>query len=145
MPTFPAAGPSRSASFCRCSTSTSTAYRAGVGLWDYAITLANFAMLALSIAPCRNEQFWIDLVDGRTADDSASSKSPERLPRRIVCWLRLDEEVRVGERLGMIKFGSRTQISLPIELVRESLVPHLGDTVHGGSTILLRLKDAPAV
>jgi len=61
------------------------------------------------------------------------------IARRIVCWLKLNEEVRTGERLGMIKFGSRTEVSVPVELVQEALV-RVGDTVHGGSTVLLRLK-----
>jgi phosphatidylserine decarboxylase len=60
--------------------------------------------------------------------------------RCIVCWLRPDEEVRAGRRPGMIKFGSRTEVSVPAELVQEARVK-VGDTVQGGSTILLRLKN----
>jgi hypothetical protein len=41
----------------------------------------------------------------------------------------------------MIKFGSRTEILVPGEAVAETLVK-VGDTVKGGSTILLRLRSS---
>jgi phosphatidylserine decarboxylase len=89
----------------------------------------------------RNEQFWIDLIDAQTGGLVRVKQIAGAIARRIVCWLRLDEEVRAGERLGMIKFGSRTEVSVPAELVQEALVK-VGDTVHGGSSLLLRLKNA---
>ncbi|HTU18160.1 MAG TPA: phosphatidylserine decarboxylase [Gemmataceae bacterium] len=88
----------------------------------------------------RNEQFWIDLTDAHTGGLVRVKQIAGAIARRIVCWLRPDEEVQAGERLGMIKFGSRTEVSVPAELVQEALVK-VGDTVHGGSTILLRLKN----
>ncbi|MHB1426418.1 MAG: phosphatidylserine decarboxylase [Gemmataceae bacterium] len=88
----------------------------------------------------RNEQFWIDLADARTGGLVRVKQIAGAIARRIVCWLRPDEEVRAGERLGMIKFGSRTEVSVPAELVHEVLV-QVGDRVHGGNTILLRLKN----
>jgi phosphatidylserine decarboxylase len=88
----------------------------------------------------RNEQFWIDLTDARTGGLIRIKQIAGAIARRIVCWLKPEEDVRAGERLGMIKFGSRTEISLPRELVQEALVK-VGDTVHGGNTILLRLKN----
>jgi len=56
-----------------------------------------------------------------------------------VCWLRPDETVRAGERFGMIKFGSRTEVYVPVGAVAETLVK-VGDAVKGGSTILLRMR-----
>lgn len=88
----------------------------------------------------RNEQFWIDLTDGPTSGLVRIKQIAGAIARRIVCWLKPDEEVRAGERLGMIKFGSRTEISVPVDMVRETLV-QVGDTVRGGSTILLRVKN----
>jgi phosphatidylserine decarboxylase len=87
----------------------------------------------------RNEQFWIDLADSRSGGLVRVKQIAGAIARRIVCWLKPDEEVRAGERLGMIKFGSRTEVSMPVDRVQEALVK-VGDTVHGGSTILLRLK-----
>ena len=88
----------------------------------------------------RNEQFWIDLTDGQTGGLVRIKQIAGAIARRIVCWLKPEEEVRAGDRLGMIKFGSRTEVSVPAELVQEALV-QVGDTVHGGSTILLRVKN----
>ncbi len=56
--------------------------------------------------------------------------------RRIVGWAEVGDELTKGERFGMIRFGSRTEIYLPLEAkitVRE------GDKVRGGATILARL------
>ena len=59
------------------------------------------------------------------------------LARRIVCWKQKGERVKCGERFGMIKFGSRTDVLLPphVEvMVRE------GMRVRGGVTIVGRVK-----
>jgi phosphatidylserine decarboxylase len=88
----------------------------------------------------RNEQFWIDLTDGQTGGLVRIKQIAGAIARRIVCWLKPDEDVRAGDRLGMIKFGSRTELSLPVEVVQDVLVK-VGDTVHGGSTLLLRMKN----
>lgn len=58
------------------------------------------------------------------------------LARRIICWKRAGDELALGERFGLIKFSSRTDLILPpgIEIiVRE------GTRVRGGSTIIGRI------
>jgi phosphatidylserine decarboxylase len=84
----------------------------------------------------RNEQLWIDLEEpgGRLVRVKQISGA---IARRIVCWLKLGEEVRAGERFGMIKFGSRTEVLIPPGEKVEVLV-QVGDKVRGGSTVLLR-------
>ena len=59
------------------------------------------------------------------------------LARRIVCWKREGERVECGERFGMIKFGSRTDVLLPCDV--EILVSR-GMHVRGGTTIIGRIK-----
>jgi phosphatidylserine decarboxylase len=88
----------------------------------------------------RNEQFWIDLEDASTGIPLRVKQVAGAIARRIVCWLRPGEEVHAGDRLGMIKFGSRTDLLLPVEAVGEVLV-RVGDKVKGGSTVLLRLSE----
>jgi phosphatidylserine decarboxylase len=59
------------------------------------------------------------------------------LARRIICWKRAGERVSLGERFGLIKFSSRTDILLPSQvevLVRE------GVRVRGGVTIIGRIR-----
>jgi phosphatidylserine decarboxylase len=53
------------------------------------------------------------------------------LARRIVCWKTKGEAVGIGERFGMIRFGSRTDLALtaPIELlVKEGMRVRAGET-----------------
>jgi phosphatidylserine decarboxylase len=89
----------------------------------------------------RNEQLWIDLQDAQGGRPVRVKQIAGKIARRIVCWLKLGETVRSGERLGMIKFGSRTEVYLPVDAVREVLVK-VGDAVQGGSTILARCKSS---
>jgi len=59
------------------------------------------------------------------------------LARRIVCSVSEGDQVRAGQRVGMIKFGSRTEVFLPPDSLVEV---RLGDTVRGGLTILARRR-----
>jgi phosphatidylserine decarboxylase len=59
------------------------------------------------------------------------------IARRIVGWSKVGDEVKRGERFGMIRFGSRTEIYLPLDA--EVLVK-VGEHVKGGATIIARLS-----
>jgi len=87
----------------------------------------------------RNEQLWIDLEEAGNARPVRVKQISGAIARRIVCWLRPGEEVRAGDRFGMIKFGSRTEVLLP---AREPLDVQVkvGDKVRGGATVLLRYR-----
>ena len=61
------------------------------------------------------------------------------IARRIVAWAQLGDELKKGERFGMIRFGSRTELYLPLNA--EVLVK-VGDHVLGGSTIIARLPES---
>src|SRR5262245_6536679 len=78
----------------------------------------------------RNEQLWIDLVEdnGRPLRVKQISGA---IARRIVCWLKEGEAVTKGERLGMIKLGSRTDLLLPAGQVTAVRVKP-GDKIKGG-------------
>jgi phosphatidylserine decarboxylase len=91
-----------------------------------------------SDCPRRNEQLWIDFADAATGQRIRVKQIAGAIARRIVCWLRLQEEVQSGARFGMIKFGSRTDVLIPVDVPREVLVK-VGDKVRGGSTVLLRM------
>src|SRR5829696_1396206 len=60
------------------------------------------------------------------------------LARRIVCWKRPGDSLELGERFGLIKFGSRTDLVLPHGV--EVLVK-VGERVSGGVTIIGRCLD----
>lgn len=57
------------------------------------------------------------------------------IARRIVCWKNPGDNVEAGERFGLIRFGSRTDIYLPIETKVEV---KLGQKVQGGATVIAR-------
>ncbi len=59
------------------------------------------------------------------------------LARRIVCWKRRGERVKCGERFGMIKFGSRTDLLMPSNV---EILVHEGMHVRGGETVIARIK-----
>ena len=96
--------------------------------------------LNMSCAEC-NEQLWIDMEDTTLGLPMRVKQIAGAIARRIVCTLRVGETVPVGVRIGMIKFGSRTELYLPTGLNLEIGV-RVGQAVQGGSTILLRFKDA---
>jgi phosphatidylserine decarboxylase len=60
------------------------------------------------------------------------------LARRIVCWKRPGDSLELGERFGLIKFGSRTDLVLPRGV--EVLVK-VGERVSGGVTVIGRYVD----
>ena len=59
------------------------------------------------------------------------------IARRIVGWSQVGDELKKGERFGMIRFGSRTEVYLPLEA--EVLVK-VGDRVTGGVSVIARLR-----
>jgi phosphatidylserine decarboxylase len=60
------------------------------------------------------------------------------IARRIVGWAKFGDELKKGERFGMIRFGSRTEVYLPLTA---TVLVKVGDHVSGGSTIIARLPD----
>jgi phosphatidylserine decarboxylase len=60
------------------------------------------------------------------------------LARRIVCRLEEGQQVAAGERFGLIRFGSRTELFLPVDT---RLSVEMGDHVAGGSSVIGYLAD----
>ena len=61
------------------------------------------------------------------------------IARRIVAWAKVGDELKKGDRFGMIRFGSRTELYLPLSTLK--VLVKVGDHVLGGSTIIARLPD----
>ena len=75
----------------------------------------------------------IRLADGR---EIAVVQIAGLIARRIVCHVKEGDAVRAGERFGIIRFGSRTDIYLP-----EGVPPlvAVGQTMVGGETVIADL------
>ena len=72
------------------------------------------------------DRMWVRQISGAVA-------------RRIVCEAKNDQELAAGEKFGMIKFGSCTELYVP---ARENLKceAQIGDKVKAGLTILARYQ-----
>jgi phosphatidylserine decarboxylase len=55
------------------------------------------------------------------------------LARRVVCRVQMGAEVRAGDRYGIMKFGSRMDVFVPVDATLRAKV---GETVRGGETII---------
>jgi phosphatidylserine decarboxylase len=60
------------------------------------------------------------------------------LARRIVCPLSTGMTLTAGEKFGMIKLGSRTELILPADAVEVSV--RIGDQARAGSDVVARWK-----
>ncbi len=109
---------------------TAVAYRPG-----------KFLNASLDKASVDNERnaLAIELVDGRQI---AVVQIAGLVARRILCWAKPGQEMRRGERFGLIRFGSRLDVYLP-----EGVEPQvaLGQTMIAGETVLARLDDTGPV
>ncbi|MCX7015946.1 MAG: phosphatidylserine decarboxylase family protein [Candidatus Sumerlaeota bacterium] len=61
------------------------------------------------------------------------------IARRVVCYCKPGDRLRRGQRIGLIRFGSRTEILLP---AGTEIWVKKGDRVRGGASILGRLSDS---
>lgn len=59
--------------------------------------------------------------------------------RRIICTLKDGDEVARGQRMGMIKFGSRTELYVPAD-ARVKVEVEVGQNVRGALSALLRYE-----
>jgi phosphatidylserine decarboxylase len=57
------------------------------------------------------------------------------IARRVICWKKPGDKVARGERIGLVRFGSRVDVWLPREA---EIVVTPGQTVRGGSSVLAR-------
>ena len=57
------------------------------------------------------------------------------IARRIVAWAKVGQTVAKGERFGMIRFGSRTEVFVPLEC---HVLVQIGEAVKGGVDVIAR-------
>jgi len=96
-----------------------------------------------------NESNTIHLGDAALGESKDSSAAPRGdvvvkqiaglIARRIVCEAGPQDKLARGEKFGMIKFGSRTELYIPKDRVQEIRVK-LKDKVKGGETVIARTR-----
>lgn len=62
--------------------------------------------------------------------------------RRVVSWKKTGDAVERGERLGLVRFGSRMDVWLPVEA---EVMVRAGENVKGGSSVLARFPQTAGV
>lgn len=90
-------------------------------------------------ASTENERNRISLVSGEgpRGELVPFTQIAGLIARRIVCYKKPGDRVRRGERVGLIRFGSRTEILIPPGF---QVTVAAGDRVHGGSSIIARRR-----
>ena len=87
-----------------------------------------------------NESNELDLVRTETPEDKLIVRQISgAIARRIVCATAEGRELSGGEQFGMIKFGSRTELYLPVSENAKCLVK-IGDKVKAGLTPLIKYE-----
>jgi phosphatidylserine decarboxylase len=92
-----------------------------------------FLAAMVARASAENEQNVISLS---TASGEMMFKQIAGLiARRVVCWKKPGDVVARGERIGLVRFGSRVDVWVPPDA---EILVKLGDNVKGGSSVLAR-------
>ena len=82
-------------------------------------------------ASIHNEQNVIDLATD--AGEITFKQIAGLIARRVVCWKKPGDRVARGERIGLVRFGSRADLWLPRD---SELLVKVGDHVKGGSSVV---------
>ncbi|TDQ80605.1 phosphatidylserine decarboxylase [Dongia mobilis] len=99
-----------------------------------------FLNAALDKASDENERqsLWLRTPDGQ---DICTVQIAGLVARRIICWTRVGQHLKAGERFGLIRFGSRVDVYLPDGV--QPLVS-VGQTAIAGETVLADLRSEEA-
>jgi phosphatidylserine decarboxylase len=102
---------------------------------DAAYTRGRFVIATREEASLVNEQNSLTIRGARMT--VVCKQIAGVLARRIVCWKSVGDHVSLGERFGLIKFSSRTDLILPHEV---EVVVRVGERVRGGVSMIGRLR-----
>lgn len=92
-----------------------------------------FLVASKEEASVENEQNSVTIRQGAT--EVTFKQIAGLIARRIVFWKQVGDEVQAGERVGLIKFGSRVDVFLGPEW---EVVVRPGERVKAGSSVLAR-------
>ena len=84
-------------------------------------------------ASAENEQNIIHLSTG--AGEIVFKQIAGWIARRVVCWKRVGDVLARGERIGIVRFGSRVDLWLPADA---EILVRTGQHVSGGASVLAR-------
>lgn len=102
---------------------------------DVSYTRGKFLMATNAQASLVNEQNALTIEGDKVS--VVCKQIAGILARRIVCWKHKNDQVTCGERIGLIKFSSRTDVVLPANV---KVTVTEGMKVQGGTTIIGRIQ-----
>lgn len=76
------------------------------------------------------------ILDAGTGRRLAFVQMAGLIARRIVCWAERGDSLSKGERFGLIRFGSRVDLYLPLQV---ELLVKKGEKVRAGETVIASL------
>jgi phosphatidylserine decarboxylase len=100
---------------------------------DMAYRPGKFLAAMVARASAENEQNVISL--STAAGEMMFKQIAGLIARRVVCWKKRGDVVARGERIGLVRFGSRVDLWVPRDA---EILVKLGDNVKGGSSVLAR-------
>jgi phosphatidylserine decarboxylase len=89
-------------------------------------------------ASLENEQNIIELATD--AGEMVCKQIAGWIARRVVCWKKEGERVARGERIGLVRFGSRVDLWVPREA---EILVSVGENVKGGSSVVAHWPGKP--
>ncbi len=96
-------------------------------------------LFANNPAANRNERNLIQLFDhGNTGRFAHVEQITGAIARRIECWVKTGQEVKAGQTIGLVRFGSQVAVYLPKNQVR--VLVKEGQKVQGALTVLALWK-----
>ena len=96
-------------------------------------------LFANNPAANQNERNLIQLFkDGDPARFAHVEQITGAIARRIECWVNKDQDIKVGQHIGLVRFGSQVAVYLPKDKVR--VLVKEGQKVQGGITVLALWK-----
>jgi phosphatidylserine decarboxylase len=95
-------------------------------------------------ASMKNESNTVVLGDAQGRPIVAVKQISGLIARRIVCTVKIGDELARGQHIGMIKFGSRTELYIARHLSPQVRVS-VGQKVHGGSDIIASVATGEGV
>ena len=93
----------------------------------------NFQMAMKESASAQNEQNVVLMETSR--GELMFKQIAGLIARRVILWKKAGETVATGERVGLVRFGSRVDLWLPPEA---EIAVNVGDKVAGGSSVVAR-------
>lgn len=96
-------------------------------------------LFANNPAADKNERNLIQLFkEGDSARFAHVEQITGAIARRIECWVKPQQEIKAGEHVGLVRFGSQVAVYLPKDRVR--VLVKEGQKVQGGLTVLALWK-----